>query len=143
MTPPPPGAPRPGLRWIILGEPLPRHLILARVNVALSPHEACPLGGGRGWRWRGIWEDQACNDARSAALLFHHARAMASSRSCWPWTTPGKHPGAPPFPDTEPPRNYGTTIAEVALDGGFPAAGYEERVRSWAADTTSAWQAAI
>jgi hypothetical protein len=53
----------------------------------------------------------------------------------------GDYPGAPPFPDAEPPRSYATTIADVAVDGSFPAAGHKDRVRSWAADTTSAWQA--
>ncbi len=49
-------------------------------------------------------------------------------------------PGAPPFPDVMPPCNFATTIADVALDGSFSADGYEERIRSWAEDTVSAWQ---
>jgi hypothetical protein len=50
------------------------------------------------------------------------------------------YPGAPPFPDTDPPTSHDTTIVDVALDGGFPATGYEARVRSWAADTIAAWR---
>ncbi|MGW3346650.1 DUF5946 family protein [Nonomuraea rubra] len=56
--------------------------------------------------------------------------------------TPGADdfPGAPPFPaDATPPSGYATTITDVALDGTFPAEGYEERVRRWAADTVAAW----
>lgn len=41
----------------------------------------------------------------------------------------GDYPGAPPFPDAEPPRDFATTIADVAAGGSFPAAGHEERVR--------------
>lgn len=40
---------------------------------------------------------------------------------------------------TGQPTRFRTTIAEVAVDGSFPAAGYEERVRAWAADTLRAW----
>lgn len=53
----------------------------------------------------------------------------------------GDYPGAPPFPQVEPPCDFATTIADVAADGRFPAAGHEERVRRWAADTVGAWQA--
>jgi len=38
-----------------------------------------------------------------------------------------------------PPSRFRTTIAEVAVDGTIPAAGHEERVRTWAADTVQAW----
>ena len=33
------------------------------------------------------------------------------------------------------------TIADVALDGSFPAEGHEERMRLWATATVRAWQA--
>ncbi|MFI9461173.1 DUF5946 family protein [Streptomyces xiamenensis] len=53
--------------------------------------------------------------------------------------------GAPPWPGAEPepperpaPTAFGVTLADVAVDGGFPAAGHEERVRAWAADTLTA-----
>jgi hypothetical protein len=78
----------------------------------------------------------------AAAPMTERVRQLNSHRRGGRTPQPGDYPGAPPFPDTEPPRNYATTIADVALDGSFPAAGHEDRVRSWAADTTSAWQAA-
>ncbi|NJP94062.1 hypothetical protein HCN51_32290 [Nonomuraea sp. FMUSA5-5] len=56
--------------------------------------------------------------------------------------TPGAadFPGVPPFPaHAAPPSGFATTIADVALDGGFPADGHEERVRRWARDTVAAW----
>ncbi|WP_336214129.1 DUF5946 family protein [Nonomuraea sp. LPB2021202275-12-8] len=40
---------------------------------------------------------------------------------------------------TTPAEPYATTIADVALDGAFPAEGHEERVRSWAAATVRVW----
>lgn len=79
----------------------------------------------------------------AAAPMTKRVRQLNSHRHGGRAPQAGDYPGAPPFPDTESPRNYGTTIADVALDGAFPAAGHEERVRSWAADTISAWQAAI
>lgn len=79
----------------------------------------------------------------AAAPMIERVRRRNSHRHGGRTPEASDYPGAPPFPDTEPPRNYGITIADVALDGSFPAAGYEQRVRSWAASTTSAWQAAI
>lgn len=38
-----------------------------------------------------------------------------------------------------PTQDFDTTISTVAVDGTFPAEGYEERVHAWAADTFSAW----
>jgi hypothetical protein len=78
----------------------------------------------------------------AAAPMTERARKLNSHRRGGRAPQAGDYPGAPPFPDTDPPGNYATTIADVALDGSFPAAGYEERVRSWAANTTSAWRAA-
>jgi hypothetical protein len=78
----------------------------------------------------------------AAAPMAERTRQLNSHRRGGRSPQPGDYPGAPPFPDTGPPRNYATSIADVALDGSFPAPGHEERVRSWAADTTSAWQAA-
>lgn len=77
----------------------------------------------------------------TAAPLIRRVRQLNSHRFGGRTPRAGDYPGAPPFPDTEQPSTFDTTIVDVALDGGFPAAGYEERVRSWAADTTSAWQA--
>ncbi|MCK1817017.1 DUF5946 family protein [Streptomyces sp. XM4011] len=39
------------------------------------------------------------------------------------------------------PTGFGVTIADVAVDGSFPAAGYEDRVRAWAGSTLAAWSA--
>lgn len=47
-------------------------------------------------------------------------------------------PSAPPGPERPAPTTFGVTIAEVSVDGGFPAAGHEERVRAWAAATLAA-----
>ncbi|GAA1682962.1 DUF5946 family protein [Fodinicola feengrottensis] len=38
-----------------------------------------------------------------------------------------------------PPRGFTVTIADVAVDGTFPADGYEDRLRAWATDVLSAW----
>ena len=76
----------------------------------------------------------------AAAPMTERVRKLNSHRRGGRAPQAGDYPGAPPFPDTEPPRNYATTIADVAADGSFPAAGHEERVRRWAADTTSSWQ---
>lgn len=38
------------------------------------------------------------------------------------------------------PRVFAYTIADVALDGGFPADGYAERIRAWAEAALAAWQ---
>ena len=65
----------------------------------------------------------------TAAPMIERTRQLNSHRRG------GRTPQASDYP--------GATIADVALDGSFPAAGYEERVRSWAADTTGAWRAAI
>jgi hypothetical protein len=78
----------------------------------------------------------------AAAPMTERVRQLNSHRRGGRAPRAGDYPGAPPFPGGVPPRHYGTTIADVALDGTFPAAGYDERVRSWATDTMSAWQAA-
>lgn len=41
----------------------------------------------------------------------------------------------------EAPSGVGFTIAEVAVDGSFPAEGHPERVRAWARATLTAWSA--
>lgn len=52
-----------------------------------------------------------------------------------------------PFPPSSgqllrgPPPSFATTITDVALNGTFPAPGYEQRVRQWAAHTLQAWTA--
>ncbi|ODU02094.1 MAG: hypothetical protein ABS81_18695 [Pseudonocardia sp. SCN 72-86] len=37
------------------------------------------------------------------------------------------------------PAGYALTIADVAVDGDFPAEGHEERMRAWAAAVLDAW----
>ncbi|RTL66297.1 MAG: hypothetical protein EKK42_18130 [Pseudonocardiaceae bacterium] len=37
------------------------------------------------------------------------------------------------------PASYAVTIADVAVDGEFPAEGHEERMRAWAAAVLDAW----
>jgi hypothetical protein len=43
-------------------------------------------------------------------------------------------------PQEVPRGGYGVTIAEVAVDGTFPAEGFPERVRAWAAATVAPWE---
>ncbi|MFC0599149.1 DUF5946 family protein [Streptomyces palmae] len=38
-----------------------------------------------------------------------------------------------------PPSRFSCTIEDVAVDGTFPAEGFAERVRAWAAATVDAW----
>jgi len=75
----------------------------------------------------------------AAVPMAERARRLNSHRRGGRAPEAGDYPGAPPFPGTGPPSDYATVIADVAVDGSFPAAGHEDRVRSWAADTTSAW----
>ncbi|MDE3725144.1 DUF5946 family protein [Nocardiopsis sp. N85] len=49
--------------------------------------------------------------------------------------------GAPAAPRTNVPSGFTFTVAEVAVDGGFPAEGHTERVRAWAEATLAAWSA--
>lgn len=44
-------------------------------------------------------------------------------------------------PSGPPPARFGVTISDVAVDGAFPADGFAERVREWAAATVDAWTA--
>jgi len=46
---------------------------------------------------------------------------------------------ARPMPEHPAPTAFGTTIVDVAVDGSFPARGYELRVRAWAEGTFAAW----
>ncbi|MEV4534499.1 DUF5946 family protein [Asanoa sp. NPDC049518] len=46
------------------------------------------------------------------------------------------------FPEGPFPTSFGTTIVDVAVDGSFPAEGYEHRVEAWAKATFTAWTAA-
>lgn len=43
------------------------------------------------------------------------------------------------MPERPAPTVFGTTIVDVAMDGSFPAEGYELRVRAWADGTVAAW----
>jgi hypothetical protein len=45
----------------------------------------------------------------------------------------------PRLPDVAAPQRFGTTIADVAVDGSFPAVRYEDRVRAWAHSTARAY----
>ena len=48
--------------------------------------------------------------------------------------------GIPPMPNTEPPTVFTFTITDLAVDGTFPAEGYADRVRLWAAETVRVWE---
>jgi hypothetical protein len=41
--------------------------------------------------------------------------------------------------DRPAPVSFRVTIADVAMDGSFPAAGHGERMRAWAAATVEEW----
>lgn len=47
--------------------------------------------------------------------------------------------GAPPPHRYAPPTRFSVSIADVAVDGTFPASGFAERVTAWAAATVDAW----
>jgi hypothetical protein len=83
----------------------------------------------------------------AVAPMTERVRRLNSHRGGGRAPRAGDYPGAPPFPAGGPPRRYAVTIADVALegrspDGGFPADGYADRLRAWAADTVGAWQSA-
>lgn len=44
----------------------------------------------------------------------------------------------PPKRDT-PPIHFDVTISDIAVDGTFPADGFADRVKTWAAATVGAW----
>jgi hypothetical protein len=46
-----------------------------------------------------------------------------------------------PASSPDAPTRFAFTVAEVAVDGSFPAGGHSERVRSWARATLTAWSA--
>ncbi|MEU4768459.1 DUF5946 family protein [Actinosynnema sp. NPDC023794] len=48
--------------------------------------------------------------------------------------------GVPVAPLGPTPRAFDVTIADVAADGTFPAAGFPERVEAWSAATVAAWR---
>src|ERR1700684_4063686 len=54
----------------------------------------------------------------ATAPMTERIRQLNSHRCGGRAPQPGDYPGAPPFPDTEPPQNYATTIADIALNGG-------------------------
>ncbi|MDA8369687.1 MAG: DUF5946 family protein [Nocardiopsaceae bacterium] len=69
----------------------------------------------------------------AAHRLTAHARRANSHlvRSRGRATTDGR---------VDTPDGFTVTIAEVAVDGGFPADGHPKRVRKWAEATLAAWQ---
>ena len=74
--------------------------------------------------------------------LVAHARSANSHRH--PGRTGPMHLTGrqdPRLPQVPAPERFDTTIADVAVDGSFPSAGYENRVRMWAHSTVTAWTA--
>ena len=45
------------------------------------------------------------------------------------------------LPDGPRPTGFAVTIAHVAVDGTFPARGYEDRVHTWCVNTVDTWEA--
>lgn len=72
--------------------------------------------------------DVATNAARAANSRGHRHRRPET-----------RHEGVPSVPRRDAPTAFATTIADVAVDGTFPADGYEERVRGWAEAIVAAW----
>ncbi|MBD0691782.1 DUF5946 family protein [Streptomyces sp. CBMA123] len=68
-------------------------------------------------------------------------RLVGRTRRANSHRVPGRPPtGAAVRPGGEAPRGgFAVTIEEVAVDGTFPADGFPERVRAWAAATLAAW----
>ncbi|WP_255459373.1 MULTISPECIES: DUF5946 family protein [unclassified Nocardiopsis] len=69
----------------------------------------------------------------AARRMTEHARRANSHRARRPEHTVTA-------PRSEAPTGFAFTIAEVAVDGGFPADGYPGRVRSWAEATLAGWR---
>ena len=59
----------------------------------------------------------------AVASMTERARRLNARQRGGRDPVPAGFPGAPPFPAGAPPSGYATTIAGVALDGSFPAAG--------------------
>ncbi|MFD6951887.1 hypothetical protein A6A08_15665 [Nocardiopsis sp. TSRI0078] len=70
--------------------------------------------------------------AEAATRLTERARRANSHRA-----RQRERTGAVPHPGV--PTGFAVTIAEVAVDGGFPADRHPERVRAWAEATLAAW----
>ncbi|GIF62102.1 hypothetical protein Ais01nite_01370 [Asanoa ishikariensis] len=68
--------------------------------------------------------------------VIHSARRRNSHRS---HAGPELFHPAVPLPERPAPTSFGTTIADVAVDGSFPADGYDQRVSAWASATYAAW----
>ncbi|GAA1580127.1 hypothetical protein GCM10009678_73510 [Actinomadura kijaniata] len=66
-----------------------------------------------------------------------HVRRGDSHRG--PGGAPAAAPGVAAPALDRPPARFAVTIAEVAGGGDFPAEGFAERVRDWAAATVDAW----
>lgn len=52
----------------------------------------------------------------------------------------GTQPPVADGPSGPPPAAFDVTIADVAMDGTFPAGGFPERVTAWAEATLTAWR---
>jgi len=89
-----------------------------------AAHRARPLAVLRAFTTGGL-------DA--ATRLTERARRANSHRGPVP-------AGDPEPPPDLPPAEFEVTIADVAGDGTFPAAGFAERVTAWARATANAWR---
>lgn len=89
-----------------------------------ATHRARPLAVLRAYTTGGL-------DA--ATRLTEQARQANNHRA----RHTAEEPEPPPVP---PPAAFEVTIADVAGDGTFPAAGFADRVGAWARATLSAWR---
>ncbi|MFD5461877.1 DUF5946 family protein [Kitasatospora sp. NPDC127059] len=96
-----------------------------------------PGDGGAGAR--GLLRAYLAGGLPAVERLVGRARRANSHRV----TGGAGHPGPGPTPEPEPPTaprgGFAVTIEQVALDRTFPADGFADRVRDWAAATLAAW----
>ena len=94
-------------------------------------HPLAPRGGNeRAWAFLHAY---LAGGQRSLDVATRAARAAGSNRQ-----VRSRAPDVA-MPERPAPTIFATTIADVAVDGTFPASGYEERIRRWAEDIVAAW----
>ncbi|MFH9347671.1 DUF5946 family protein [Kitasatospora sp. NPDC017646] len=104
------------------------------VSCFLLQHPArLPADGGAAAR--GLLRAYLDGGLPAVDRLIGRARAANSHR-----VTGRSAPGGAVPPGREAPRGgFAVTVEEVAQDGTFPAAGFPDRVRAWAAATLEVW----
>jgi Family of unknown function (DUF5946) len=93
---------------------------------------------GRAVQWAYI-QHFLRNGSDALTGMTEHVRKLNSHRQGGRRPRATDFDGVPTFPGGDPPQVYATTIADVSVDGGFPAAGHVDRLTAWAHATTTAW----